>query len=560
MDLLTELRVPTRSAPRPPDLTSSTSSAAAAAAIASPPRNNDMWSGIDPFSPIMTVNQKKKPPPRPPPPKFTIRSNNTPQDKPKNKPTRPTELITNLFGRRGSKSSSSSSVSSTATVQNYGTTIRNAFPTTTKHHQSQHQSQQPSLFNDTHSSSNSNGPISMCLIDLSPPGSPTPSSTTRSSSDGVSVDSFGSDGNSNPSAFTSGSSACSAFEDDFDFFGNLSVNGKKPNNHLSAATTTTASNDPWKVSCTQDPFGSFDAFASSSFSSSTQYQQQQQQWSTTSSTASSILQQQTQIKEIGESNFFAFNDINTTSSSTSLFDSAPVTAAALSSRPTSSSSSTSPTEATAKSNFVMPTIIRAKKPSSNKEPPPKPAQPPALSVSKYSSAPRLTPVSDDNKPGWAEDASPPMPKLPPPPPPPEYMASLEDGLVENFERPYGVALYNFPASQPGDLELKEGDVVYLTKAVNDDWMEGCVGVTEGIFPANFIDVKVPLPGCDSHVVNALYDFNAETFDDLSFKEGATIKVLSRISDEWLYGECNGEKGQFPANFVDRIPSDFAAHL
>lgn len=82
----------------------------------------------------------------------------------------------------------------------------------------------------------------MSLIDLSPPGSPT--FTTRSSSDGVSVDSFGSDGNSNPSVFTSSGNTSqteSAFEDDFDFFG---------------MSKKTMQNDPWQRKTTlQDPFG-----------------------------------------------------------------------------------------------------------------------------------------------------------------------------------------------------------------------------------------------------------------------------------------------------------------
>lgn len=84
--------------------------------------------------------------------------------------------------------------------------------------------------------------VTMSLIDLSPPGSPT--FTTRSSSDGVSVDSFGSDGNSNPSAFTSSGNTSqteSAFEDDFDFFG---------------MSKRAAQNDPWQTRTTpQDPFG-----------------------------------------------------------------------------------------------------------------------------------------------------------------------------------------------------------------------------------------------------------------------------------------------------------------
>lgn len=129
------------------------------------------------------------------------------------KQARPTELLSNLFGRRGSK---------------------------------QQQQQQITTTTSTHLTPSLQQPAKTegCLIDLSPPGSPT--FTTRSS-DGVSVDSFGSDGNSNPSVFTSSGSCSqteSAFEDDFDFFGNLS---KQP------------SNDPWKVSSSQDPFGSFES-------------------------------------------------------------------------------------------------------------------------------------------------------------------------------------------------------------------------------------------------------------------------------------------------------------
>lgn len=91
-------------------------------------------------------------------------------------------------------------------------------------------------------SQNISSVATVSLIDLSPPGSPT--FTTRSSSDGVSVDSFGSDGNSNPSAFTSSGSTSqteSAFEDDFDFFG--------------MSTKKITQNDPWQVKTAQDPFG-----------------------------------------------------------------------------------------------------------------------------------------------------------------------------------------------------------------------------------------------------------------------------------------------------------------
>lgn len=37
------------------------------------------------------------------------------------------------------------------------------------------------------------------------------------------------------------------------------------------------------------------------------------------------------------------------------------------------------------------------------------------------------------------------------------------------------------------------------------------------------------------------------------QEGSRLCVTGRISEEWLYGECEGRVGQFPANFIDRIP-------
>lgn len=148
---------------------------------------------------------------------------------------RPTELLSNLFGRRGSKQQQQ---------QQY-------------HHQHQHQ-QQTTSYSSRTTFQQPSVKTEGCLIDLSPPGSPT--FTTRSS-DGVSVDSFGSDGNSNPSVFTSSGSCSqteSAFEDDFDFFGSLSKQS--------------VSNDPWKVSSSQDPFGSFE---SSSFGAKSKTNSQQ---------------------------------------------------------------------------------------------------------------------------------------------------------------------------------------------------------------------------------------------------------------------------------------------
>ena len=88
------------------------------------------------------------------------------------------------------------------------------------------------------------------LIDLhSPSCSPTP--TTRSSSDGLSVNSFGSDGSASNNGQTPGGGSSSlfesGFEDDFDFFGGLSSSS-------SFGTPLSEHKDPWSVAPPQDPF------------------------------------------------------------------------------------------------------------------------------------------------------------------------------------------------------------------------------------------------------------------------------------------------------------------
>lgn len=88
---------------------------------------------------------------------------------------------------------------------------------------------------------------------------------------------------------------------------------------------------------------------------------------------------------------------------------------------------------------------------------------------------------------------------------------------ESKNKPYGIALYDFPATHPDDLALEKGDIVQLIKKVNNDWLEGRIGNRQGIFPFNFIDIKIPLPGLPDNIVTALYTFLGETSDDLSFE-------------------------------------------
>lgn len=96
-------------------------------------------------------------------------------------------------------------------------------------------------------------------------------------------------------------------------------------------------------------------------------------------------------------------------------------------------------------------------------------------------------------------------------------------------------------------------MVFLLRRISNEWFYGRVEEKEGMFPSNYIAIQVPLPE-DDRVVTATYEFSSQYPGDLPLKPGQTVYVTERISNEWLMGESEGLKGQFPANFVDRIPS------
>ncbi|PSN37997.1 hypothetical protein C0J52_13518 [Blattella germanica] len=439
--------------------------------------------------------EKKKPPPRPPPPKFSQKNQR------KQVPNRPSNLLSGLFNRNASRTNSTNPTLVNQQRNVPKKEIQTAVPTAS-------------------------------LIDLhSPSCSPTP--TTRSSSDGLSVNSFGSDGSMSNNGQTPGGGSSSlfesGFEDDFDFFGGLSSSS-------SFGTPLNDQKDPWSVSQPQDPF------------SPPRPQQ-------SCPTAKGSVQKQT-----SNSTFFTQTTIVKSTSMTSM----PTIIRAKPGRPP-----TLPrlSEATSDQNSGISLFpVAASRPSLINQ-----SISSSQSVSCFASKKEV----DDDVDNW----SPPMPSIPPPPLPPEALLELESEgpppvlpprpvqfQEGELQQPYGIALYDFPATHPDDLSFKANDKILLLHQVNSDWMYGQKGENQGMFPINFIKVVVPLNETKANVslqkqrsptqmVKALYSFSAETWDDLEFQEGATIYVTSKINDDWLFGECDGRRGQFPSSFVDRIPSN-----
>ncbi|KAG7458790.1 hypothetical protein MATL_G00224340 [Megalops atlanticus] len=156
--------------------------------------------------------------------------------------------------------------------------------------------------------------------------------------------------------------------------------------------------------------------------------------------------------------------------------------------------------------------------------------------------------------------------------------------------PRVVARFDFEGEHSDELSFSEGDVIKLKEYVGEDWARGQINGYIGIFPLNFVDIvedlpppppaqqavptKTALPGMVSTHQNhmssvpsqpdqpeeewcrALYDFTAQTDEDLSFQQGALILIKDRVDSEWCRGRLEDREGYFPAAFVEpcAVPS------
>uniref|UniRef100_UPI001EAED3F4 neutrophil cytosol factor 4-like n=1 Tax=Oncorhynchus gorbuscha TaxID=8017 RepID=UPI001EAED3F4 len=58
-------------------------------------------------------------------------------------------------------------------------------------------------------------------------------------------------------------------------------------------------------------------------------------------------------------------------------------------------------------------------------------------------------------------------------------------------------VFDFSGSGRLELSMKAGEVIFLLRRVNTDWLEGTVSNRTGIFPESFVKIIKPLPESDS---------------------------------------------------------------
>ncbi|XP_059484561.1 E3 ubiquitin-protein ligase SH3RF3 [Neocloeon triangulifer] len=100
------------------------------------------------------------------------------------------------------------------------------------------------------------------------------------------------------------------------------------------------------------------------------------------------------------------------------------------------------------------------------------------------------------------------------------------------EHPCARAKFTFASPKAGDLNFKKGDMILLRKKVDANWYHGECNGNKGVFPAVYVDVLTPLPAPVPQC-KALYDFkmNSEEEEGCLTFKKGDILTVIRRVDE-----------------------------
>ncbi|KAJ5946211.1 hypothetical protein N7454_003050 [Penicillium verhagenii] len=115
------------------------------------------------------------------------------------------------------------------------------------------------------------------------------------------------------------------------------------------------------------------------------------------------------------------------------------------------------------------------------------------------------------------------------------------------------AVYDYEPQGEGELQIREGDLLYiLEKGADDDWWkakkkaeEEDEDEPEGLVPYNYVEEAQPV-----HHAKGLFDYTRQTDEEVSFSEDAELLVYDISDPDWTLVGINGDFGFAPANYIE----------
>lgn len=114
------------------------------------------------------------------------------------------------------------------------------------------------------------------------------------------------------------------------------------------------------------------------------------------------------------------------------------------------------------------------------------------------------------------------------------------------------AIYDYQPQSDNELEIKEGELLYILEQGDDDWWKAKKRAAgedddepEGLIPNNYVeDARI------QSSARAMYDYTRQTDEEISFTDDTPLDVYDTSDPDWTLVGYNGEFGFAPANYIE----------
>ncbi|CAJ0928666.1 unnamed protein product, partial [Mesorhabditis belari] len=122
--------------------------------------------------------------------------------------------------------------------------------------------------------------------------------------------------------------------------------------------------------------------------------------------------------------------------------------------------------------------------------------------------------------------------------------------------PYVQSQFSFRGEYTNELSFGSNEIIKLTRKIDQDWLEGELNGKVGIFPSGYVQNYTRRVNSSNNDVGnaaphaqAIFPFQGEYANELSFGANEIIKLTRKIDKDWLEGDIGGKVGIFPAVYV-----------
>lgn len=99
--------------------------------------------------------------------------------------------------------------------------------------------------------------------------------------------------------------------------------------------------------------------------------------------------------------------------------------------------------------------------------------------------------------------------------------------------PHCIALYDFDGQSPDEISFTAGTAISLIDRVDSDWLRGSIDSQEGILPSSFVEIVIDIP--DGELFTTLQSLGA---------------ISSRLQHQIQYFAWSGNNKETCAIFLD----------